>query len=216
MSPADPGNEASFPKALNPTLAQCGDKVTYVWIPFTVVDVAPYVAKILGEKPVAVMDYFSGASALNTLEDFNNDGFPLDQFISAGGTDLDTSILHAIPSLVNGEYFSTERSSTGLRRLLDVQEFLQQTAGLPDNTTQNVESGWLLRRSSLTWASRSGGKVDCEHDGALPGYGQRSPTSRCRSRTPTPERLDIRISIRETPRCYRSTTERLRLSRRDP
>ncbi len=145
MSPADAGNEASFPASINPTVAKCGDKVTYQWIPFTVVDVAPYVAKIVGQKPVVVMGYFSGASALNTFEDFKEDGYPLSHFISAGGTDLNPTILDAIPkSLLQGVYFSSEIVNWSETSNPDVQEFLKQTAGVSDNLTQNVEDSWLM------------------------------------------------------------------------
>jgi hypothetical protein len=145
MSPADAGNMASFPKSINPTVAKCGDKVVYYYIPFTVVDVAPYVAKITAQKPVAVMDYFSGASAVETFKDFKNDGFALDHFISTGGGDLDPAILKAIPkSLLEGVYFSTEIVNWSSTSNADVQEFLKETASVPDNTTQNVEMAWMM------------------------------------------------------------------------
>jgi hypothetical protein len=51
IAQANPQEEVTEPKALNPVFAGCGKHIAFVWFPYTAVDESPYILKAPRRPP---------------------------------------------------------------------------------------------------------------------------------------------------------------------
>ncbi len=158
LSPADPEQEADIPLTLNPVFRGCGKTIAYTWIPFTTVDMAPLVTKVLQSKPGFIMTTIGQVQMVEVAKALQTAGYPTDQ-ISLASNALDKkNVLDPAGSAVNGVYASDEWTGWGLTSQADVQAYQAAcaAAGCANTNSGNVVQGYMYMMWFYTAAKNIG------------------------------------------------------------
>jgi ABC-type branched-subunit amino acid transport system substrate-binding protein len=156
ISQNNPEQMQDVPPALTKIYKGCGKQISFVWFPFTAVDVSPYVQKVMQSKPDFVMVNVSGAAFDALAKGFQQDNYPTSKIWSSSvAMDYD-NVMKPAGSAMNGMLMTSEMANWDDTSDPAIAAYLKATKGQPNPLAFEKVWGWIQMYWFYTVAKKIG------------------------------------------------------------